>query len=475
MTDHRFRRQLAPALDLWVRENLITSEQHKHLRAFYQLDHLATQAGNQFTVLLLSLGGLLVGLGIISLVAANWQIIPHPVRALTALALMLGFEGSGFILWQQGTSRRRRLGSLFLLVGELTMGATIGLMAQWFQVSGDLSGLFLPWSIGILGIAYGLRHTPSAIFGLALWLMGSWSIGTPSLLPWITLGGLLPLAYWCCSRWVFTLGIINLITAFGILITKGLIEERYGLYAYEYYCYFATTVGLIGSLGIWAAAFWHQRSLPWLEAYLGKTQEASEERNERSAGLDFFSIAQFFSLLGILLVLYTWGFRGIWLSWYEEGFAQKITTAVFHRGLLSQPMIWSILGLLGLALLSWKTLLHHTALLDPISRQFNFILIGSSLTVVILIHIGALWGMSIIFVNLTFFIISASLAWAGLQSSQRWRFWLGLLNLALQVLTRFFEYDTGLLLKSLALVACGVGVIMAGLRFEKSRIAHLGS
>jgi len=41
------------------------------------------------------------------------------------------------------------------------------------------------------------------------------------------------------------------------------------------------------------------------------------------------------------------------------------------------------------------------------------------------------------------------------------------------VLTRFFEYPTGLLAKSAVLVACGIGVISLGLKFERRIFSRL--
>jgi uncharacterized membrane protein len=40
------------------------------------------------------------------------------------------------------------------------------------------------------------------------------------LYPWLTLGLLVPLAYWCCSRWVFALAVVN----FGLAL-QGLAER----------------------------------------------------------------------------------------------------------------------------------------------------------------------------------------------------------------------------------------------------------
>jgi len=90
------------------------------------------------------------------------------------------------------------------------------------------------------------------------------------------------------------------------------------------------------------------------------------------------------------------------------------------------------------------------------------------LILMIALGTGSQWGMTVIWVNLALILSSGALIWQGLVRSSRWRFWLGLVFLSLTVVTRFFEYDTGLLLKSLALVVCGLGVIVAGMRFERS-------
>ena len=95
----------------------------------------------------------------------------------------------------------------------------------------------------------------------------------------------------------------------------------------------------------------------------------------------------------------------------------------------------------------------------------------SALSLLILMHSGAWWGLSLLLTNLGLFVLSGAITWQGLQLSQRWRFWLGLLTITIHILTRFFEYETGLLVKSLVLMVCGVGVILAGLKFEQIRQA----
>jgi hypothetical protein len=91
---------------------------------------------------------------------------------------------------------------------------------------------------------------------------------------------------------------------------------------------------------------------------------------------------------------------------------------------------------------------------------------GTVLSLLLLLHAGALGGMTLVLTNLLLFALASVLTWQGLQLGIRWRFWLGLLALTGQIISRFFEYDTGLLLKSLVLVVCGLGAIAAGLAFE---------
>jgi uncharacterized membrane protein len=74
--------------------------------------------------------------------------------------------------------------------------------------------------------------------------------------------------------------------------------------------------------------------------------------------------------------------------------------------------------------------------------------------------------------NLLSFLLAAGLIREGLAQSQRRFFWGGMVLLTLQILSRMLEYNTDLLFKSLVLFLCGLGVIAAGLWFERYRTRH---
>ena len=69
--------------------------------------------------------------------------------------------------------------------------------------------------------------------------------------------------------------------------------------------------------------------------------------------------------------------------------------------------------------------------------------------------------------NLAALLLAAVIIGVGLIEERRLAFWLGSLYLVLLVLSRFLEYETSLLVKSAAFLACGVTVIIAGISYEK--------
>jgi uncharacterized membrane protein len=128
----------------WVAEGLISAEQQARLLQRYPEQERAIG-------LLPLLGGLLLGLGILSLVAANWQGLPEPVR----LALLLGTLLAAYLSGERALGRGQRpLGIGLLSVGLLTFGAGIVLTGQMYHlVSHDAKALLL-WGCAGLGLTW---------------------------------------------------------------------------------------------------------------------------------------------------------------------------------------------------------------------------------------------------------------------------------------------------------------------------------
>ena len=82
---------------------------------------------------LMLLGIFTVGLGIISLIASNWQDIGRTAKLATMLALL---AGTGGLAWHWQSQGKRAAAEKMLLGEFFLVGAGIGLIIQVFQLSG---------------------------------------------------------------------------------------------------------------------------------------------------------------------------------------------------------------------------------------------------------------------------------------------------------------------------------------------------
>ena len=65
-------------------------------------------------------------------------------------------------------------------------------------------------------------------------------------------------------------------------------------------------------------------------------------------------------------------------------------------------------------------------------------------------------------------MVAGALLWEAVVGAQRQQFWLGLGLFVLVVVSRFVEWDTHLMVKSVVFILGGIGVTIGGVRFEKS-------
>jgi len=198
MVSEKFRRQLRQEAEVWWQQGVIDATQYEQLALRYQFQALERDAKSRFVFILMGLGGILLGLGVITYVAANWQGWPRAVRVVLLLSLLIGVNTAGFYLWRRPpTQSGRTLGHGLLLLGALVLGANLALMSQMFHQSGNLYELFLVWGLGVLAMAYGLELVSLGLLALLLLTLG-YQLGT---LDW---GGSMPSG---CGRTMVTAGL----------------------------------------------------------------------------------------------------------------------------------------------------------------------------------------------------------------------------------------------------------------------------
>lgn len=473
MDSEKFRRQLRQEADQWRQDGLIDTALYENLAQRYQFQALENDARNRFVVILMGLGGTLLGLGLITYVAANWQGWPREFRTLLLFTLFVAINAAGFYLWRRSPGRgSQRLGHGLLLLGGLTLGANLGLTSQMFHQSGNLYELYLVWSLGVLVMAYGLKLASLGILSLILMVIGyflgsgDWFAGSAlswrvliEQMPLVIAVLFLPLAYRCASRALFGL------TAIGV------------------------TVALLGNLGLLLSA----DSPMWLLAIASalppallwsftdrfwQWQPAASIRNARrsvspllGSSLPFESISRALAVTLLTVGLYILSFHWVWQSrWFNFGGSPLLQTG---------PLLVSgvVLGLV--ALYGWARLVNQT--LSRGWRSPESAINSGAIAALILVQTATVvWHEQVtiptlgpLIVNGLLFVLTLALVRDGLALSRRGLFWGGMLALVLSIMSRTLEYNTDLLIKALAFALCGAGIIIAGLWFERHvRPAH---
>ncbi|MDP6823163.1 MAG: DUF2157 domain-containing protein [Dehalococcoidia bacterium] len=169
--------RLPAELQDWQDRGIITAEQASDIVASYDLPPDLAQGqksrGKLITILVV-FGSLLVGLGIILFIAANWDAIPRAVRLALILAGIPGVYATGY--WLGYVRNFQRVGMAVLLLAAVLYGAGIHLVAQVYNSPVDDPKLVTLWFLGVLPLAYVSRSQVIVVLsqGLFLLAIGYW-------------------------------------------------------------------------------------------------------------------------------------------------------------------------------------------------------------------------------------------------------------------------------------------------------------
>lgn len=441
----------------WQAEGIIDGETYLQLVNRYGLNQLDTASRDRFVMVLLGLGSTLLGLAVITIVAANWQSWARWLQVLLLVGLFVGVNSFGFYLWR--SSRRgwqTRLGQALLLLGALILGANLGLMSQMFHLSGAVYQLYLVWSLGVVAMAWSLRLTLLGILALILMAI-AYSLGIPltfdqgqfslyevAIEHMPLLAGVLfvPLAYRCVSPWLFglTVGLVVVALETGML---SLVFQ------------FGTSNILAGMVG--AVAFALPCALLW--AY-----------QDSMWGLDwsyFDALARSLGVFFLATGLYLFSFHYFWTD-YDSPTENTALTAL--------PILIDVVALSAVAAWGWWRLGYNR------NKTWRIDLDSTLIGATILVAASLFWWrlsfvtsetelifgiIATVVFNALITILAIALLKKAISNGSRFSFWGGVVLLVLQIMSRMLEYNTGLLFKAVVLFACGIAIIFAGLWFER--------
>ena len=165
MLDAAYRTRLAADLPAWQARGWIGEEGARAI-----LDSLPpARPGAGLTALVATLGTLLVGLGAVALVAANWEEIPRLARFVVLVATMAAAYAAAGWLRARG---RPAFAEAALLLAGLVFAGSIALVGQSYHLAGDFADGLLLFALGTLGAAFLARSGMLAALagaGAAYW------------------------------------------------------------------------------------------------------------------------------------------------------------------------------------------------------------------------------------------------------------------------------------------------------------------
>ncbi len=165
------RKRLEQKLDSWIAKGWVAADARnailEDVGGATSRQAWTRQAGNIAGLL----GAVLLSVGLLLFISANWQEMSRLARLILVLATMAGTISIGAWLT---VSNHRKIGEAAFLAGTVAYGASIMFVGQMYHIEGDLPDGILLWLLGALLVAALLRSTTALV--LAVLLLGVWEI-----------------------------------------------------------------------------------------------------------------------------------------------------------------------------------------------------------------------------------------------------------------------------------------------------------
>jgi uncharacterized membrane protein len=146
-----------------LRQKHTVKEIQEGFEAAQALEH-GPETQKRTVGLILAIGAVLVGAGIFSFIAANWQEMSRSAKVAVIIVSMLVVYGIGWLLRER--LKFVRTGNALILLGSIIYGAGIFLIGQIFHIRSNWPDGFILWMLGVLPMAFAVKFR--ALFALAL-------------------------------------------------------------------------------------------------------------------------------------------------------------------------------------------------------------------------------------------------------------------------------------------------------------------
>lgn len=413
-----------------IKADLITPETADKIRDYYNKKN--SGSSNRLLLVFGVLGAILVGLGIILIIAHNWDEFSRGIKTgLAFLPLIIGQLLCGYALLKKQDQRAwKESASTFLF---FSLGACLSLVSQIYNIPGNLSSFLLTWALLGFPLIYIMRSSIVSLLYMATITYYAcetsyWSYPTSTSYPyWLLLLGALPhyyLLYRQKPESNFTI-FHNWIIPLSVIITLGTLSGSMGELMFVAYFSLFGLLYLIGNLDLFA-------------------QQKLSNNGYRILGS-----------AGMIVLLLTLSFDWFWEELRRSDFP--------FNELIESPEFFAAAGLSILAGGSFYFQQKDKPLSDikPLAPMF--------ILFIITFIIGLSSPLAVVLINFFVFAIGILTIRSGAKQNH-----LGILNYGLLIITalvvsRFFDTDLSFVIRGILFVLVGTGFFAANYWMLKRR------
>jgi uncharacterized membrane protein len=408
---------------------VINQETADNIKIYYK--NKGGQSNNRLFVIFGVLGAILVGLGIILIIAHNWDELSRSIKTFFAfLPLVSGQLFCAYALLKKKDSIAWREGSSSFLI--FAVGACISLVSQIYNIPGDLASFLFTWILLSLPLIYIMRSSMASVLyliGITFYAseVSYMSSSTESYTYWLLLLGALPHYYLLykknpTSNFLF---FHNWMIPLSVIIILGTVADNNEILMFNAYIYLFGLLYIIGNLDFF-----------------------KQQRTRNNAYMILGS-------LGTIILLLIMSFDWFWEEVLYENFILKdiIDSAEFISS--------AIISLLALGVLILKLKNRSFNEIKPI--ELVFILF----TIIFIIGMYSLIAM--ILINLLVFAIGILTIKNGAKKDHLGILNFGLLTITALVVCRFFDENLSFVIRGLLFVSVGIGFFATNYWLIKKR------
>lgn len=414
-----------------VTKGILTQEAADRLRQYYSE---VESAAKKWTTLIICgvLGALLIGLGIILLLAHNWEQFSRFTRAILSFTpLVMGQALALWVLLKRPESSALKEGTATFL--SLMIGASIALISQTYNIPGDAGTFMLTWMLLIAPLIYLMQASlPAAIYliGITAWSGSQWDNPAMTILFWPLAAVAVPHFIWALRRETYTIRttIISLVMAVCVFCGAGFSLES--TWPGFWIVTFSSICAILYSIG-------HQEF---------KDLTTNWQKPLRLIGA-----------IGILVLAFQFTFRDIWqyMDYHRPGGEIfGLSTAVAYI-ITFAIIVIAILLFYDNAKRKDLTASLFTAL--PLLALTSYFLKGEAIVLPLLIF------------NVYLFVLSVSRITIGIRNNSLAAINIGMLILAILILVRFFDTDINFVIKGLVFIIVGIGFLVTNVVLMRRR------